>query len=361
MERHFPSLDGLRALSILPVIWHHCSLTPLPGLLGKGPAGVQLFFVISGFLVTTLLLRERSDHGDIALGRFFGRRALRIFPLYYVVLAVVAVHTLLSAPSPSRTHFFESFWYYATYTSNWWVDWKVTHPILFGFAWTLAIEEQFYALWPPVLKFLRSAGAHLVVALGLLLLSELVTWPELASYFPARGFWRTFCLGLSSSIALGCLLALVLHQPKGHALLQRLLSTRAAAPLCAVLVYASLALEWHHLAFHGALCLWVASSVVRPDHGLAPLLNHPILVHLGRLSYGLYLTHFVAVGAARRLVSAEEPVLVFLVALPLAYALAEAGYRIIELPFLRLKGRLGPAARASASTDAAVPASLRVS
>src|SRR5450631_4176118 len=102
--RHFGALDGLRCFSIVPVVWHHCTPRPLPGLLGKGPAGVDLFFCISGFLITTLLLREKSRTGQIALHGFYVRRALRILPLYYaVLLSYVAFAALL--PRSARTFF----------------------------------------------------------------------------------------------------------------------------------------------------------------------------------------------------------------------------------------------------------------
>src|SRR5262245_38294354 len=84
----FPELDGLRALSILPVIWHHSTTRLLDGVLGKGPLGVHLFFAISGFLITTLLLRERRATGAISMKNFYARRSLRIFPLYYAVLGI---------------------------------------------------------------------------------------------------------------------------------------------------------------------------------------------------------------------------------------------------------------------------------
>lgn len=301
---------------------------------------MQLFFVLSGYLVTTLLLRER-DEGELALGRFFARRALRIFPLYYLVLALVAAHTLASSPSPSRSHFLESFWYYATYTSNWWVDWDVSHPIVFGFAWTLAIEEQFYVLWPPVLRFVRQHWLQLAFAIGMLLSSELVTWPALQGAFPEGSFFRTFCLGLSSSIALGCLLAWALHQRAAFGALLPIFGSRAAAPFAALLSLWALARDAHHLVFHGALCLWVGACVVRPDHGLAWLLNRRGLLYVGRSSYALYLTHFMAIGLVRRLYADARPVWTFALALPIALGIAELSYHFVESPFLRLKRRLG--------------------
>ncbi|HEY3820819.1 MAG TPA: acyltransferase [Polyangiaceae bacterium] len=91
----FSSLDGLRCLAVVPVVWHHSTPRPPSGLLGRGPLGVDLFFAISGFLITTLLLRERR-RGELSVGRFYARRALRIFPAYYLVLGLTTLHWLFS-------------------------------------------------------------------------------------------------------------------------------------------------------------------------------------------------------------------------------------------------------------------------
>jgi len=116
---HFASLDGLRFLSIVPVVWHHSTPRPLEGILGRGPLGVDLFFAISGFLITTLMIREQSRTGRLAVGRFYARPSLRIFPLYYVVLSLYVVRAMLFLPEgPARAHFLHSLPFYATYTSN---------------------------------------------------------------------------------------------------------------------------------------------------------------------------------------------------------------------------------------------------
>src|SRR5262245_12093123 len=148
----FGSLDGLRALSIVPVVWHHATPHPLDGALGRGPLGVDLFFAISGFLITTLLLRER-DERTIDLRSFYVRRTLRIFPLYYVVLGAFIAHAIFfRAPGAPRDHFLASLPSYATYTSNWFVDNAVSHAVVFSFAWSLATEEQFYLGFPWILR-----------------------------------------------------------------------------------------------------------------------------------------------------------------------------------------------------------------
>src|SRR6478735_11882032 len=99
-------VDGLRGLAILPVIWHHATPRLLPGVWGKGAVGVDLFFALSGFLITTLLLRERRATGGVRLGAFYARRSLRIFPLYYLVLGFYALRALQTqATSEVARHF----------------------------------------------------------------------------------------------------------------------------------------------------------------------------------------------------------------------------------------------------------------
>src|SRR5882672_6455967 len=160
--RLFGSLDGLRAVSIIGVVWFHScwstsyypKLTTLP-LLREGEWGVQIFFTISGFLITTLLVRERRESDEISIRNFYIRRSLRIWPLYYATIALYAVIMLFFDRGPGRAStFFHYLPGFLTYTYTWCItpNWP-TGP--FNLAWTLATEEQFYAFWPLVLQFLR--------------------------------------------------------------------------------------------------------------------------------------------------------------------------------------------------------------
>src|SRR5690349_17266541 len=168
-RRHLPVLDGVRCLAITGVVWHHSLPRPVPGWLGRGHAGVPLFFALSGFLITRLLIAEHRATGHVALGRFWLRRSVRIFPLYYAVLAGFVVWLGLLAPTEATRHFFSSLPFHASYTSNWFVDYRVPHPVWFGFAWSLATEEQFYVWWPPLLRWAERRG-HWLAPLGLLTL-----------------------------------------------------------------------------------------------------------------------------------------------------------------------------------------------
>src|SRR5690606_24618374 len=168
-RRHMPSLDGIRCLAIVAVLWHHsphADSVPVT----RGFLGVDLFFVLSGFLITTLLLREQDAAGGrIDLRAFYVRRILRIFPLYYAVLFGQAVALLLFRPhSPVADEFFAALPWYATYTANFGV-----HANLFAHAWSLAVEEQFYLLWPPVLAWCTRRGARALLVAYLLVTAAL--------------------------------------------------------------------------------------------------------------------------------------------------------------------------------------------
>ena len=172
----FGSLDGLRAVAILAVLWHH-SARPAPGALlaTRGFLGVDLFFVISGFLITTLLLRERQRSGAISLRRFYLRRFLRIFPAYYLTLALVAATVLLKRGSASLDTVHD-LPYAFFYLSN-----LVTMTSLLAITWSLSTEEQFYLIVPALEKHLgRRLPLFLGIALVLVLLPALGLFPVLA-------------------------------------------------------------------------------------------------------------------------------------------------------------------------------------
>jgi peptidoglycan/LPS O-acetylase OafA/YrhL len=340
----FPSLDGLRCLAVLPVVWHHATPSPPSGLLGRGPLGVDLFFAISGFLITTLLLRERRANAAVSVGRFYARRALRIFPAYYVVLGLTALRWLLMPGSPTRDHFLHNLPYWATYTSNWFVDFAPGHPVVFAFAWSLATEEQFYAVWP----WLAKAPRWLMPVAALLLLAADQSvevgvlgssWPELA---------RRIVASIASPICMGALLACALDDELGFTRLRHLLGWRVSAPAALVVLAAVVADGRVPLVLvQLAMTLLVGACVVRADHGLRALLELRPVRFVGTISYALYLVHVAAITAVKLLAHAVAPSLaenapfVFVtgglaLAVPLAYAL----HRFVDVPLQPLRARL---------------------
>ena len=143
--RTFGSLDGVRGLCILGVVWHHV----LGESFKRGFLGVDMFFVLSGFLIVTLLLRERDRRGTISLKKFYARRMLRIFPIYYLLLFVVFLLYLVTKPASSTAkEYYLALPFLLTYTSNW-VHLQAGNV---GIMWSLATEEQFYLVWPMIEK-----------------------------------------------------------------------------------------------------------------------------------------------------------------------------------------------------------------
>src|SRR5882757_1651062 len=163
MRTYIPSLNGLRALSILSVLLVHVNIQNFhnnfwfPLLLDR-ELGVNIFFVLSGFLITTLLLQEEREERGISLKNFYLRRTFRIFPVYYILLLVYFILQLSGV-----LHFITPSWITSlTYTKyfNWNNDWETAH------LWSLSVEEHFYLIWPFIFKYFRkyrNAFAWLII------------------------------------------------------------------------------------------------------------------------------------------------------------------------------------------------------
>jgi len=344
---YFRSLDGLRFFSIVPVIWHHSTERPLLGILGKGPLGVDLFFAISGFLITTLLLREHADRGRISIGRFYARRALRIFPLYYGVLGLYVVRALFFLQDgPMRAHFFGSLPYYATYTSNWFVDFDVPHPVIFAFAWSLATEEQFYVVWPWVVGLGRSWVLPVIVAIALLALDQSVEWGFFLQALPPAGLARRMIRSIASPICMGALLACALHHARSFAIARPILGGRLASPVIFAVLVATVASDAAPLSMVQLfMMLLVGACSVRSDHGLAVLTDGAIVRRIGSVSYAMYLFHVAVITGVRKALLHDHRVLssdafVFALAFVITVGLALTSERWLERPLAARRARL---------------------
>jgi peptidoglycan/LPS O-acetylase OafA/YrhL len=347
--RFFGSLDGLRALSILAVIWLHSwwetpyytRLEAIP-VLRQGFYGVQVFFVVSGFLITTLLLREMERYGTISLRDFYIRRALRIWPLYYAVLAIYVVNALVfergTVRAASFLHYLPSF---ATFTYTWFIsaNWPGG---MFNLAWTLSTEEQFYFFWPIVLRFLRGiwSSALLVGFIALKLatdhhLTERVLPP---GWLPTR-----IVLNIAIPICLGVLLAQALHRERGFRLLYRVLGWKWAAPVMLIAVLVCLApVRPPFLVAYVATTALVGACVVREDNGLAWLLRLKPVAFVGTVSYGMYLLNSLCLHGVRAVlnpIGVAYPPVIFMITLAATVAAAFLSYRFYESRFLALKER----------------------
>ncbi len=333
--RTFGSLDGLRALSILGVVWHHTQegLHSLP-IAYRGFLGVDLFFAISGFLIVTLLLRERRRTGTISLKKFYIRRFLRIFPPYYGVLALVAIIAFLK-PGEQSNLIRRDLPYALFYVSNLVPMLSILNP-----TWSLAVEEQFYLVVPTLEKLARRAFPALIVLAYLL-----VSLPPFG-FFPnwkLPDFFRETTFG---PILLGVMLALVLDHPTGYRWTSRVLGHWLAPAIAGVLVL----LACNHPAddisgfprmmIHLSLVAFLAACVTRERHVLAPVLRLWPIRRIGAVSYGIYLYHLLArhvVKAGMKFAGIDSQVLFFLATAAGAWMVAELSYRFYESRFLALK------------------------
>jgi peptidoglycan/LPS O-acetylase OafA/YrhL len=294
---HFAQLDGLRALAALAVVLSHS--VPICNTLDFGPAGVRLFFVLSGFLITGILLRaraeaeERSLGGSAVLGAFYARRFLRIFPVYYVA---VLLATAFALPGLRET-----FWVNVTYTNNLYLAWRGEHvPGAVNHLWTLAVEEQFYLVWPFVVLWIP--GRFLVpVLVGMIAIGP-ASRAVAATFEPgddvASKVLTVCCL---DSLGLGALLA-TLAQRQPHAEVRRDRALFAGLLLGVALMVVALGLSAlgtgvvarrtvKVLAF-SLVSLWLVARAVRGFRGpVGKFLASRPMVYLGTISYGLYLLH----------------------------------------------------------------------
>ena len=345
-RRTFGSLDGIRAASILAVIWHHAVPRGVYGLpmFDRGFLGVDMFFVLSGFLIVTLLLRECDRNGRISLRNFYARRTLRIFPVYYAVLGALTVLYLWKPDAGSASTFFAELPFYATYTSNW-VDTTVL-----ALTWSLATEEQFYLFWPPVERFLKPLA--IPILFGIIGISQLVNFgffdAQLADLFGDDAAILPILQVTFTPICFGVLLARLLHSPRGFQGLARFCGARFHAPLGLALVLLACNLPatdisgWNRLLIHLTMSYLLVTLVVREDHPLRSLLQWAPIRRVGTISYGMYLFHIFAVTAAWKILerlSVEGPVAAFVLTTLLTVAVSEVSFRLFENPIMRWKRR----------------------
>jgi peptidoglycan/LPS O-acetylase OafA/YrhL len=346
-RRYFNSLDGIRALSILAVIWHHTEGgTGGRALARFGFLGVDMFFVLSGFLIVTLLLRERDREGDISLRGFYLRRGLRIWPVYYGLLAVLTFLYLLKLRSRAAPEFFADLPYLLTYTMNW-----VEAASIMAIAWSLAAEEQFYLVWPPIEKWLSRWAWVLLI--GILVANQAVNFlmvdGRLAVWMSP---WKVpmMCQATFTPICLGVVLAHALHSPRGFQTFERFL--RAPWTPAAVLGILILNLwlaptdiaGWPRLSIQVIMTILLGSCVIRDLHWLSPVLDNPVMRRIGIVSYGIYLYHLLGLhltGIVLKRSGIAFPDAPFLMTLLVTWGMAEVSYRLYEQPFLRLKDALG--------------------
>ena len=366
------ALDGIRAMAVAAVVLYHYFPTTAPG----GYLGVDVFFVLSGFLITSLLLRERDCDGSVSLKGFWARRARRILPAALTVAAVTCTVALAADPD-LRVGLGRQLFGILTFSTNW-VQisasdsyFAQSEPQLFLHYWSLAVEEQFYLFWPLVVVGLaalvgRSAirGHRIAVAMvsgvGAVVSAVLMgLWFD-PDVDPSRLYYGTDTH--ATGLFLGALAAVLTTStsvsrlastwPTWRRSAQRARIEHVASLLClGVLLVAFFTLgDTSPVAYRGGIAAVTAVTAVvvvgaaRSDGAVAGGLDHPVLRWIGVRSYSFYLVHWPAFILADAFIT--DPVtrasgLIPVVALSTTVLLGSACHRWVEVPFLRRRVSLG--------------------
>jgi peptidoglycan/LPS O-acetylase OafA/YrhL len=336
--RSFASLDGLRALAVAGVLWYHTtSDLQLWPALSRGFLGVDLFFILSGFLIVTLLLRERRNSGTISLRNFYARRSLRIFPAYWAMLLSVACVAYLRSGQESDA-IRRELPYAVLYVSN-----LVPMVSLLSITWSLSTEEQFYLIVPALQKYLPRFFPLVLLPIGYVVAS--LPPFDVFSGIRMPVFFRQTTFG---PILLGVMLAHALDNPRGWAVAAFVLRTQLAPLFALAVVAVALCYPgadisgWPRLAIHGSLVVLLAACVIREDHALRPVLSWWPLRRIGMVSYGIYLYHLLVYWPAAKLlalIGVQSKYALFVLMAALSWLAAELSYRFLERRFLLLKRR----------------------
>jgi peptidoglycan/LPS O-acetylase OafA/YrhL len=315
---HRPAFDGLRGLGFLLVVTAHVSSVRLFGYL-QGWAGVWIFLVMSGYLVTMLMMREERRIGRIAFGSFLVRRFFRIAPGYWMAILIYWLACYALPPlQEDYPGFMARLPAYLAFLPEY-ADSEGYN--IFTHAWTVGVELKFYLLFPPVL-FLMLRNANWRFAATAIA----------AALFTAHGAFlaEAYCAVLS-----GAMLALSLERPRGYAFVAKLTWVPPAVPM--VLIVALLALLCYGEQFTAlaAVTTYLLAYTIVQEAAVSRVLTWRPLTYLGRRSYGAYLLHFLALRVGYMMFGNDSTTAGLLAAgfcLALTVPAAELLYRTIERP-----------------------------
>lgn len=325
---HVPALDAIRGIAILLVLAVHSGRVLPGGLVPGGVLGVDLFFVLSGFLITSLLLNEWDRDGRISFGGFYRRRALRLLPALVVMLGVVTVVAAFTVDD-FRGEFVWVLSSLAYVTNLASLQERGIGAENLQHMWSLSQEEQFYLVWPLLLVLVLRARVRprtLAVALGGLTVTVIAYRALLETAGASLGYLWYAPDTRSDGLILGCLAGVLFS----YGLVRQIplwLPSVLLVPACIAVVALSLESRWHAVLLLPAFCISATvvllASVLHPRWWFTRLIDRAWLRGLGKISYGLYLWHwpiFFAFG--------------WKLGLPLALLVALLSYRFVEQPFL---------------------------
>lgn len=346
-KRYLTGLDGLRAVAVIAIIIYHLNPLWLPG----GFLGVDTFFVISGYLITSLLIHEYRSKGTIDLGAFWIRRIKRLIPAVFFLICVVILYTLFFEPQIIKTIKHDSI-AAIFYVSNWWYIFEETsyfeagEPKPLMHLWSLAIEEQFYIIWPVIFLFLLKVKklqkyipyiilGVTMVSLGLMIYFMVPNMDNSRVYFGTDTRAHT--------ILLGVLLAFVWppfnlksETPKRY---QQIIDITGVTSLIVLILFMIFTKDYSNWLYAGGLFLVtlltlpaIAASV-HPTSKLAHALSNPIMLWIGTRSYSLYLWHYpIIVFMNMHYVAGQIPLHIIVLQVIFTCIAAELSFRFVETP-----------------------------
>ncbi|WMZ83622.1 acyltransferase family protein [Staphylococcus pseudintermedius] len=347
-SRYMPGLDGVRAVAVIAIIIYHLN----PQWLSGGFLGVDTFFVISGYLITSLLLTEYHNTGKIELMSFWLRRVKRLIPAVLFLVMGVIVLSLIFMPTEIQKVRADSI-AAIFYVSNWWyimqnVDYFEQFAVQpLKHLWSLAIEEQFYLVFPIVLlsllSFIHRLKSIRIIFLILLVISMIAM---MVLYVPNENVARVY-FGTDTRIQtllMGVLLALVWPpfqlKAKVNRQMRTMIDTAGVVGLAILFICFKFVSETNSILYYGGfflistVTLLVIASSVHPSGYFAKFLGNKVFTFIGSRSYSLYLWHYpIIVLIHHQFVQGQIPPLVYVVEILLMVLMAEFSYKFIEQPF----------------------------
>ena len=350
--RYIPAIDGLRAVAVIAVMLYHLGFSWIPG----GFLGVDLFFVISGYVITRLLLDSIQRSGGLDLRAFYKARIRRLFPPLVFMIFVTIIYISIWAPETMRRFVSDS--PFALFGGmNWWLVFRqtdyfdtISRPPLLQHTWSLGVEAQFYLIWPLILLLVlrqfgkaKIPGAALFIAaisgIALLLVSYEVDAANVSQVSHVYFGTDTHSIGLFLGAALA-----VSWVPQN---LQEQVNRRAQDFIDGIGVIGFLGLlgtfflinesdpTLYKLAFPlaGLFGCAILTSIVHPASRFAPILSNKVAVWIGERSYAIYLWHWVVFQVTRPAVDLEgSPWALYALRILVVFALADISLRLVELP-----------------------------
>ena len=334
--KRIPSLDGFRAISILLILFCHSRLsTGFPGrltdLARQAEVGVTVFFVISGFLITNLLMVEESKNGSISVGHFYLRRVFRILPVYFLYTVFILLWGNMENVSVSPSNLMHVSTFTVNFDKN--KDWFLGH------FWSLSVEEQFYLFWPAMLIFFRK---HLNIVIPVLLAWSCIA-RAIAYKLPGFEFISLSpFFAYSDAIFIGAFGGIIFFEKPDlftHKIFSSTLAKLLAISLFLTLVYftehgvlAIISLPFGNTIISMSTLFLISSYILPSGKTVYKILNHKAVVHIGVLSYSIYIwQQFFFVGEIRGFCRT------FPFNILVIYGVSLASYYLWEKPFLKLK------------------------